>query len=89
MKKMTVLFTIDDRFSPHWQISPSYGNKADAMLDFESFVAPYHKIFSQAKDRGDTTAHELWSTKHDEYWFWISSTPFSKIHVKMLIPKEL
>ena len=83
MKKMTVLFTIDDRFSPHWQITPVYENEADAMLDFESFVGPYHKIFSQAKHHGDTSAHELWSNDKDEYWFWISSTPFSKIHVKM------
>lgn len=83
MNKMTVLFTIDDRMSPHWQISPSYKNEADAMLDFQRFTAPYHKIFAQAKDRGDTSAHELWSNDKDEYWFWISSTPFSKIHVKM------
>lgn len=83
MKKMTVLFTIDDRFSPHWQISPRYKSETDAILDFESFVAPYHKIFSQSKHHGDASAHELWSANHDEYWFWISSTPFSKIHVKM------
>lgn len=89
MKKMTVLFTIDDRFSPHWQITPVYENEADAMLDFESFVGPYHKIFSQAKHHGDTSAHELWSNDKDEYWFWISSTPFSKIHVKMSSLKEL
>lgn len=89
MKKMTVLFTIDDRFSPHWQITPVYENEADAMLEFESFVGPYHKIFSQAKHHGDTSAHELWSNDKDEYWFWISSTPFSKIHVKMSSLKEL
>ena len=83
MKKTTILFTIDDKYSPHWQITPTYSTETDAMLDFERFTGGYHKIFSQAKDRGDTTAHELWSTKHDEYWFWISSTPFSKIHVKM------
>lgn len=84
MKKVTVLFTIDERMSPHWQISPSYKNEADAMLDFQRFTAPYHKIFAQAKDRGDTSAHELLSNDKDEYWFWISSTPFSKIHVKIM-----
>lgn len=83
MKEMTVLFTIDERMSAHWQISPSYKNEADAMLGFQRFVGPYHKIFAQAKERGDTNAHELWSNDKDEYWFWISSTPFSKIHVKM------
>lgn len=84
MKETTVLFTIDDRMSAHWQISPSYKNEADAMLDFQRFTGGYHKIFSQAKDRGDTSAHELWSANHDEYWFWMSSTPFSKIHVKIM-----
>lgn len=83
MDKTTVLFTIDDRMSPHWQITPVYENQADAMLDFERFTGPYRKIFAQAKDCGDTSAHELWSANHDEYWFWISSTPFSKIHVKI------
>lgn len=83
MKEMTVLFTIDDRMSPHWQITPVYENEADALLDFQRFTAPYHNIFAQAKDRGDTSAHELLSNDKDEYWFWISSTPFSKIHVKM------
>lgn len=83
MKEMTVLFTIDDKMDPHWQISPSYKNQADALLDFERFTGPYRKIFAQAKDRGDTSAHELWSNDKNEYWFWISSTPFSKIHVKI------
>lgn len=84
MKEMTVLFTIDDRMSPHWQITPVYENEADALLDFQRFVGPYHNIFAQAKERGDTNAHELWSANHDEYWFWMSSTPFSKIHVKIM-----
>lgn len=83
MNETTVLFTIDDRMSPHWQISPSYKNEADAMLDFQRFTAPYHNIFAQAKDRGDTNVHELWSNDMDEYWFWINSTPWPKIHVKM------
>lgn len=83
MKETTVLFTIDERMIPHWQITPVYENEADALIDFESFVGPYHKIFAQAKERDDTSAHELWSNDKDEYWFWISSTPFSKIHVKM------
>lgn len=83
MTRTKILFTIDDRFSQHWQITPVYENQADAMLDFESFTGGYHKIFAQAKHHGDTSAHELWSANHDEYWFWISSTPFSKIHVKM------
>lgn len=83
MKEMTVLFTIDDRMSPHWQITPVYENEADALLDFQRFVGPYHNIFAQAKERGDTNAHELLSANHDEYWFWINSTPFSKIHVKI------
>lgn len=83
MKEMTVLFTIDERMSPHWQISPSYKNEADAMLDFQRFVGPYHNIFAQEKERGDTSAHELWSNDKDEYWFWINSTPWPKIHVKM------
>lgn len=83
MEETTVLFAIDDRMSAHWQITPVYENQADAMLDFQRFVGPYHTIFAQAKERGDTNAHELWSANHDEYWFWISSTPFSKIHVKI------
>lgn len=89
MTRTKILFTIDDRFSPHWQISPSYKNQADAIVDFERFTGGYHKIFSQAKDRGDEDVHELWSNDKDEYWFWISSTPFSKIHVKMSSLKEL
>ena len=83
MKKTTILFTIDDKYSPHWQITPTYSTEADAMLEFDSFVGPYHRIFAQSKHHGDASAHELWSANHDEYWFWISSTPFSKIHVKM------
>ena len=89
MTRTKILFTIDDRFSQHWQITPVYQNQADAMLDFESFTGGYHKIFAQAKHHGDTSAHELWSANHDEYWFWISSTPFSKIHVKMSSLKKL
>lgn len=84
MNEMTVLFAIDDRLSPHWQITPVYENQADALLDFERFTGGYHKIFSQAKDRGDEDVHELWSNDKDEYWFWINSTPWPKIHVKIM-----
>ena len=83
MTRTKILFTIDDKYSPHWQITPTYSTEADAMLDFDNFVRPYHKIFSQARHHGETSAHELWSNDKNEYWFWISSTPFSKIHVKM------
>lgn len=83
MNETTVLFTIDDKYSTHWQITPVYENEADALIGFQRFCGGYHKIFALAKDRGDTSAHELWSADHDEYWFWISSTPFSKIHVKL------
>ena len=83
MEQAKVLFTIDDKMDPHWQITPVYENEADALIDFERFVGPYHKIFAQAKDRGDTSAHELWSNNKDEYWFWINSTPWPKIHVKI------
>ena len=83
MKKTKILFTIDDKYSPHWQITPTYSTETDAMFDFARFTGGYHKIFYQAKHCGDTSAHEAWSANHDEYWFWLSSTPFSKIHVKM------
>lgn len=59
------------------------------MLDFESFTGGYRKIFAQAKHHGDTSAHELWSANHDEYWFWMNCTPWPKIHVKMSTLKEL
>lgn len=29
MKKTTILFTIDDKYSPHWQITPEYDTEAD------------------------------------------------------------
>lgn len=83
MEQAKVLFTIDDRMDPHWQITPVYENEADALIDFQRFVGPYHKIFAQAKERGDSNAHELWSAKRDEYWFWMNSMPWTKIHVKM------
>lgn len=83
MTRTKILFTIDDRMSPHWQITPTYSTETDGMLDFERFTAGYHKIFSQAKDRGDEDVHELWSENRDEYWFWMNSTPYPKIHVKM------
>lgn len=89
MTRTKILFTIDDRMSPHWQITPVYENQADALIDFECFTGGYHKIFSQAKDRGDTSAHELWSNDKNEYWFWMNSMPWPKIHVKMSSLKEL
>lgn len=33
MKKTTILFTIDDKYSPHWQITPTYSTEVDAMVD--------------------------------------------------------
>lgn len=81
-KKTKVLFTIDDKYSPHWQITPTYSTEADAMVDFDRFVGPYHHIFAQSRSR-DKTTHELWSKNKDEYWFWINSKPWPKIHVKM------
>lgn len=89
MTRTKILFTIDDRMSPHWQITPVYENQTDAIVDFERFTRPYHKIFAKSKHRGDTSAHELWSANHDEYWFWINCMPWPKIHVKMSSLKEL
>ncbi|UXE90188.1 hypothetical protein [Limosilactobacillus reuteri] len=83
MTRTKILFTIDDKYSPHWQITPTYSTEGDAMVDFERFTGGYHNIFSQAKNRGDEDVHELWSANHDEYWFWMNSTPWPKIHVKM------
>ena len=89
MTRTKILFTIDDRMSPHWQITPVYENQADAIVDFERFTGGYHKIFSQAKDRGDEDVHELWSNDKNEYWFWMNSMPWPKIHVKMSRLKEV
>lgn len=89
MKRTKILFTIDDRLSPHWQITPVYENQADAIVDFERFTGGYHKIFSQAKDRGDEDVHELWSNDKNEYWFWMNCIPCPKVHVKMSTLKEL
>lgn len=89
MKKTIVLFTIDDPLSPHWQISKSYKNQTDALIDFERFTCDCHKIFSQAKDRGEEDVHELWSNDKNEYWFWMNSMPWSKVHIEMSTLKEL
>lgn len=82
MTRTKILFTIDDKYSQHWQITPTYSTEADAMVDFDRFVRAYHKIFAQSRGR-DKTTHELWSANRDECWFWMNSTPYPKIHVKM------
>lgn len=82
MKKTKVLFTIDDKMSPHWEFTRAYDTEAEALVEFEDFVKSYHLIYARGY-KHDHNVHELWSKNRDEYWFWIMSTPYPRVHAKM------
>lgn len=54
-------------------------------LDVDEPVEPQTKIkkFLSKGHKHDQAVHELWNSDRTEYWFWIMSKPFPKIHVKM------
>lgn len=81
-KKTTILFTIDNKMDPHWQFCQTYDTESEALADFEDFIKGYHSIYTRGY-KHDPNVHELWSKNKDEYWFWINSKPWPKIHVKM------
>lgn len=87
MKKTKILFTIDDKMDPHWQFVQYYDVESEALADFEDFVKGYHSIYARGY-KHDPNVHELWSKNRDEYWFWIMSKPFPKVHAKISTAKE-
>ena len=87
MKKTKVLFTIDDCLSPHWQFVETYDKESEALTDFEDFIKGYHSIYARGY-KHDHSVHELWNKDHTEFWFWIMSKPFPKVHAKISTVKE-
>ena len=85
--KTTILFTIDDRLSPHWQFKQDYDVESEALAEFEDFVKGYHLIYARGY-KHDQNVHELWNSDRTEYWFWIMSKPYPKIHAKISTVKE-
>ena len=86
-KKTKILFTIDDRLSQHWQFSQTYDTEAEALVEFEDFVKSYHLIYARGY-KHDPNVHELWNKDRTEFWFWIMSKPFPKVHAKISTAKE-
>lgn len=86
-KKTKILFTIDDKMDPHWQFTQTYDTEAEALVEFEDFVKGYHSIYTRGH-KHDQAVHELWNKDHTEYWFWINSKPWPRVHAKMSTTKE-
>lgn len=81
-KKTKILLTIDDKMDPHWQFTQTYDVESEALADFEDFVKGYHLIYARGY-KHDPNVHELWSKDRTEFWFWIMSKPFPRVHAKM------
>lgn len=86
-KKTKVLFTIDDRMIQHWEFKQDYDTEAEALVEFEDFVKSYHLIYARGY-KHDTNVHELWNSDRTEFWFWIMSKPFPRVHAKISTVKE-
>lgn len=86
-EKTKILFTIDDKMSQHWQFCQTYDTESEATADFEDFVKGYHSIYTRGH-KHDQTVHELWNDDHTEYWFWIMTKPFPRVHAKISTVKE-
>lgn len=86
-KKTKVLFTIDNKMDHHWQFKQDYDTEAEAMADFEDFIKGYHSIYTRGH-KHDPNVHELWNKERTEYWFWIMTKPFPRVHAKISTVKE-